>query len=173
MLEYDWLLTALTYGLIGSFIVPLKQAANSKSTPCIPVKFSFRFRFRFVAYTLCVVVSGSEEIPVQSRNCNGITITCFQMLEYDWLLTALTYGLIGCFIVPLKQVANFKPTPCIPVKFSFRFRFRFVAFTLCVVVSGSEEVPVQSRNFNGITITCFQMLEYDCLLTVLIYGLIG
>ena len=95
------------------------------------------------------------------------------MLEYDWLLTALTYGLIGCFIVPLKQVANFKPTPCIPVKFSFRFRFRFVAFTLCVVVSGSEEVPVQSRNFNGITITCFQMLEYDCLLTVLIYGLIG
>ena len=64
------------------------------------------------------------------------------MLEYDWLLTALTSGLIGCFIVPLKQAANFKPTPSIPVKFSFRF----VAFTLCVEVSGSEEVPVQSRN---------------------------
>ena len=137
----------------------------------------FLFRFPFVPFTLCVVVSDSEEIPVQSRNFNGITITCFQMLEYDCLLTVLTYGLIGCFIVPLKQVANFKPTPCIPVKFSFRFRFRFrfrfVAFTLCVVVSGSEEVPVRSRNFNGITITCFQMLEYDCLLTVLIYGLIG
>ena len=55
-----------------------------------------------------------------------------KMLEYDWLLTALIYGLIGCFILP---------PPCIPVK--FLFRFRFVAFTLCVVVSGSEVVPVQ------------------------------
>ena len=54
-------------------------------------------------------------------------------------------------IPPLKRAADLKPSPCIPVKFFFRFRF--LPFTSCAVISGSEEVPVQSRNFKAITIT--------------------
>ena len=53
-------------------------------------------------------------------------------------------------IPPLKRAANLKPSPCIPVKFSFRFRF--LASTRRAVVSGSEEDPVQSSNFRAITI---------------------
>ena len=51
------------------------------------------------------------------------------------------------------QGANFKPSPCIPLK--FLLRIRFPASTPCVAVPGSEEVPVQSRNFKRITIACF------------------
>ena len=53
-------------------------------------------------------------------------------------------------IPPLKGAANLKPSPCIPV--TFFFRFRFLVSTPRAVVSGSEEVPVQSRNFKAITI---------------------
>ena len=56
-------------------------------------------------------------------------------------------------IPPLRRVTNLKPPPCIPVKLFFLFRF--LASTPCAVISGSREVPVQSRNFSAITITCF------------------
>ena len=91
------------------------------------------------------------------------------MFEYDWLLTALIYGLVGCFILPLRQAANLTP-PCIPVKFSFSFRF--VVFTLCVVVSGSEEVlELQSHFFRtmdeGTAETFFSNASHNANLTPL------
>ena len=48
-------------------------------------------------------------------------------------------------ILLLVRAANFEPFRCIPVKSSFSFRF--LASTGCAVVSGSEEVPIQARNF--------------------------
>ena len=48
-------------------------------------------------------------------------------------------------ILLLVQAANFEPFHCIPVKSSFSFRF--LASTACAVISNSEEVPIQARNF--------------------------
>ena len=56
-------------------------------------------------------------------------------------------------ILPLSRAENFKRSPHIPVE--LLLLFRFLASTPCAVVSGSEEVPVQSRNFHGVMITCF------------------
>ena len=51
-------------------------------------------------------------------------------------------------MLPLKRAANVKPSPCIPVK--ILFHFHLLASNPCAEVSGSEEVPVQSRYFNGV-----------------------
>ena len=48
-------------------------------------------------------------------------------------------------ILLLLWAANFEPFQCIPVKSSFGFRF--LASTACAVISSSEEVPIQARNF--------------------------
>ena len=49
-------------------------------------------------------------------------------------------------LLPLLPAVNFETLPCIPVNSSFSFCF--LAPTTCAVTSGTEEVPIEARNFN-------------------------
>ena len=73
ILECDWLLTALIYSLIGCF----RSKLSNWTCPITDI---------------CNSRNCTQLSPITITNCVNNKI-----LEYDWLLTALIYSLIGCF----------------------------------------------------------------------------
>ena len=77
---------------------------------------------------LIKIITGHSRVVSQSSNVFTVTL----MMKNSMILL-------------LVRAANFEPFHCIPVKSSFSFRL--LASTACAVISNSEEVPIQARNF--------------------------
>ena len=82
---------------------------------------------------LIKIITGHSRIVSQSSNA-----FTFTSLFYFWMIK-------NSMILLLLRAEDFEPFRCIPVKSSFRFRF--LPSTACAVISTSEEVPIQARNF--------------------------
>ena len=58
-----------------------------------------------MSYT-CIIVNDNSNVNSNNNSNNNNNNNCVnnKMLEHDWLLTALIYALIGCFISKLSDL---------------------------------------------------------------------